>query len=71
MSEQPQDYPPAQDWMRRAAEDIDVKLGLPRSDLAIEFCAKIIARAYLNHLEVEAVTKANAARLRSAGKRAR
>jgi len=48
--EQPQDYPPAEEWMRKAADDIDIKLGLPRHDQAPEWCARIIARHYQGHL---------------------
>jgi Protein of unknown function (DUF2384) len=37
---------PLQDWMVKAANDIDFEMGLPRSDLAIEATAKIIALQY-------------------------
>jgi len=42
--EQPQDYPPAEEWMRKAADDIDIKLGLPRHDQAPEWCAMSMPR---------------------------
>lgn len=58
--DQPQDYPPAKAWMKEAANDIDIKLGLPRSDLAIEWCAKIIARHYENHLDLTQLIEENA-----------
>src|SRR5882672_229760 len=42
--------PPIHDWMRKAANDIDIKLGLPRFDMAIEWAAEIIAKSYATFL---------------------
>lgn len=50
MSDQPQDYPNPEEWMLQAADEIDIKLGLPRMDQAPEWCARIIARHYAAHV---------------------
>lgn len=35
-----------EDWMIAAADEIDRKIGLPRHDLALRWCAEIIADQY-------------------------
>lgn len=61
MSDQPQDYPAPSGWMVKAAEEIDIKLGLPRSDLAIDWCARIIAQHHLQSLDLAQLVQENAA----------
>lgn len=50
LPQQPQDYPAPEAWMLEAADEIDVKLGLPRMDQAPEWCARIIALHYAKHV---------------------
>lgn len=50
LPQQPQDYPIPEEWMLKAADEIDVKLGLPRMDQAPEWCARIIALHYAQHV---------------------
>lgn len=43
--------------MRKAAQEIDLKLGLPRNDLSIDWAAKIISEVYANEGQAKAKTQ--------------
>ena len=44
-----------EDWMRMAVNDIDLKLGLPRTDFAQNWAATIIACRYQRDLRARAL----------------